>query len=223
MEFIQELHDSSSGYGYIYHKKVSLVAGKPEMLIEHSLKNVGTRAIHTSVYDHNFLVLDKQPTGTGFTITVPFAIHSDQPPEKDFAEIRKNQIVYLKTLAGQDVVATPIEGFGHSSDDYKVRIENGNVKAGMTTQRGSATGKDGALVHSHRACGRAVRRCICRARWPDQLEIRLRVLHAPARKRQITGPGSQSQPCLLDEVGLIVPQDTEEVRVPTGTLTTAGT
>ncbi len=52
------------------------------MLIEHSLKNVGTRPIHTSVYDHNFLVLDKQPTDPGFTITLPFTITSDHPPEK---------------------------------------------------------------------------------------------------------------------------------------------
>ena len=88
----------SSGYGYIYHKKVSLVAGKPQMLIEHSLKNAGTRAIHTSVYDHNFLVLDKQPTDAGFTITLPFTIAANPPIEKDLAEIRKNQIVYLKTL-----------------------------------------------------------------------------------------------------------------------------
>ena len=41
VEFTQELHDASSGYGYVYHKKLSLVAGKPQMLIEHSLKNVG--------------------------------------------------------------------------------------------------------------------------------------------------------------------------------------
>ena len=193
VEFIQELHDSSSGYGYIYRKKVSLVAGKPEMLIEHSLKNVGTRAIHTSVYDHNFLVLDKQPTGTGFTITVPFAIHSDEPPKKEFAEIRKNQIVYLKTLTGQDVVATPIEGFGHSSDDYKVRIENANVKAGMTISGDRPLAKMALWSIRSCACSRAVRRCLRRARWPDQLEICLRVLHAPPRKRQITGPGYQSQ------------------------------
>ncbi len=38
IEFTQELHDASSGYGYIYTKKISLVAGKPEMLIEHSLQ-----------------------------------------------------------------------------------------------------------------------------------------------------------------------------------------
>jgi hypothetical protein len=132
IEFTQELHDASSGYGYVYHKKISLVAGKPQMLIEHSLKNTGKRALHTSVYDHNFLVLDKQPTDAGFTITLPFTILADHPPEDGLAELRKNQIVYLKTLQGQDRVYTSIAGFGNRSDDYKVRIENTNVKAGMT-------------------------------------------------------------------------------------------
>ncbi len=100
MEFTQELHDSASGYGYVYWKKISLVADKPEMLIEHRLKNVGTRPIHTNVYDHNFLVLDKQPSNPAFTITLPFAITADPPVDKELAEVRKNQIVYLKTLGG---------------------------------------------------------------------------------------------------------------------------
>jgi hypothetical protein len=132
IEFIQELHDPSSGYGYIYRKKISLIAGKPEMSIEHSLKNVGTRSIHSSVYDHNFLVLDKQPTGPAFTVTLPFTVTSDHPPEQGLAEFRKNQMVYLKTLAGEDRVYTTIQGFNKSADDYKIRIENADVKAGMT-------------------------------------------------------------------------------------------
>jgi hypothetical protein len=132
IEFTQELHDASSGYGYIYHKKISLSAGKPEMWIEHNFSNTGTRAIHTTVYDHNFLVLDKRPTDAGYTITLPFTISSNHPPEKELAEIRKNQIVYLETLEGEQHVSTPIEGFGESSDDYKIRIENTNAKAGMT-------------------------------------------------------------------------------------------
>jgi hypothetical protein len=131
VEFTQELHNASSGYGYVYQKKLRLVDGKPVMVIEHSLKNTGTRAIHTSVYDHNFLVLNKQPTDAGFTITLPFAISSHPPVEKVLAEIRKNQVVYLKTLQGQDRVYTSIEGFGNTTDDYKVRIENSTVKAGM--------------------------------------------------------------------------------------------
>jgi hypothetical protein len=132
IEFTQELHDSPSGYGYIYWKKIGLVAGKPEMLIEHRLKNVGTRPIHTNVYDHNFLVLDKQPSGPAFTITLPFEVKADPPVDKELAEVRKNQIVYLKTLVGQDRVYTSITGFGNSPDEYKIHIDNTAVKAGMT-------------------------------------------------------------------------------------------
>lgn len=132
IEFIQELHDPSSGYGYVYHKKLSLAAGKPEMSIEHSFRNTGTRAIHSTVYNHNFLVLDHRPTDAGYTISLPFTISSHHPPEVGLAEFRGNQIVFLKTLEGEDRVYTTIEGFGNRPDDYRIRIENSNVKAGMT-------------------------------------------------------------------------------------------
>jgi hypothetical protein len=132
VEFTQELHNASSGYGYVYQKKLRLVAGKPVMVIEHSLKNTGTRALHSSVYDHNFLVLDKQPTDAGFTITFPFQLTVNPAPDKELAEVEKNQILYRKTLTGQDRVYFGIDGFGKSSDDYKIHIENKNVHAGMT-------------------------------------------------------------------------------------------
>jgi hypothetical protein len=130
--FTQELHDPSSGIGYVYRKRISVAADQPKMLIEHSLSNTGTHAIETSVYDHNFLVLDQQATGPGFTITFPFSLSSDEPPDKQLAELRANQIVYLKTLQGQETAYTTIQGFGRSSDDYKIRIENATVNAGMT-------------------------------------------------------------------------------------------
>lgn len=131
VEFTQELHDPVTGYGYVYQKKLSLVEGKPEMTIEHRLKNTGTRAIQTSVYDHNFLVLDKQPTNAGFTITFPFEVMANPMPDKELAEVQKNQVLYRKTLTGEDRVYFAIEGFGKNADDYKVHIENTNVHAGM--------------------------------------------------------------------------------------------
>jgi hypothetical protein len=131
VEFTQELHNTATGYGYIYQKKLRLVAGKPVMVIEHSLKNTGTHALHSNVYDHNFLVLDKQPTDAGYVITFPFALTVDPVPDKKSAEIAKNQILYRKTLVGEDRVYFSIEGFGKSKDDYKIRIENTNQKAGM--------------------------------------------------------------------------------------------
>jgi hypothetical protein len=134
VEFIQTLADASSGYGYVYRKTVQLTAGKPEMALRHSIKNTGKRPIKTSVYNHNFFVLDHQPPGPGVAITLPFQIESAHPPVKNLAEIRGNQIVYLATLKDHETVATPIEGFSNSPKDHHIQIENSTVGAGMTIQ-----------------------------------------------------------------------------------------
>jgi hypothetical protein len=134
--FTHELTDPSAGYGYIYRKVVRLVAGKPEMVLEHHLKNTGRRAIHGSVYGHNFLMLDRQTVGPDFTVTVPFQIHSPQPPNHEIAEIRGNQFIYRKPLVDRDVVYVQLQGFGDNPKDNEVRIENSGVGAG-TAIRGN--------------------------------------------------------------------------------------
>src|SRR5882724_7542177 len=53
IEFTQELSDTA-GYAYVYRKRVSLTAGKTEMVLEHSLKNTGKKIIASNVYNHNF-------------------------------------------------------------------------------------------------------------------------------------------------------------------------
>lgn len=131
VEFVQEVSDPTSGYAYVYRKTVRLTAGEPEMVLEHSLRNTGRRAIRTSTYNHNFLVLDHLPTGPDFTITLPFTVHADRPLNKDLAEIRGDEIVYLRRLEDQDRVATGIEGFRESPADYDIRIENRRAGAGM--------------------------------------------------------------------------------------------
>ena len=130
-EFTHELHDPASGYGYIYRKTVRLAEGKPEMVLEHSLKNTGRRLIESAVYNHNFLVLDKQAPGPDFAITVPFQIQTPHPLDRELAEIRGNQIVYLRTLEKEDLVQTPVWGFGDSPKDNEIRIENSKVGAGV--------------------------------------------------------------------------------------------
>jgi hypothetical protein len=131
VEFIQELMDPSTGYGYSYNKTVRLVNGKPEMVLEHSLRNTGRRPIDTSVYDHNFLVLDKQPVGPDFTIELPFEIKTEHPVDNGLAEVRGKRFVFLKTLKGKDTVAASFLGFGQSAADYSITIENSKVGAGM--------------------------------------------------------------------------------------------
>jgi hypothetical protein len=134
LELTQSLQDAGSGYAYVYQKSVRLTKGKAEMLLTHSLKNVGKRAIQTTVYNHNFLVLDHQPPGPGVTISVPFAIRTPKPFQSALAEVRGHQIMYLKTLEGHDTVAIPLEGFSGSPQDNRIRIENSQRGAGLSWQ-----------------------------------------------------------------------------------------
>ncbi|HEV2425789.1 MAG TPA: hypothetical protein VGZ29_13255 [Terriglobia bacterium] len=132
IEFTQELSDASSGYAYVYRKVIRLVEGKPEMVLEHHLKNTGRRTIHSDVYNHNFLVLDHQTPGPDFLITVPFQIRSPNPPGSALARIRGNEVVYSKILRSGDVMETLLEGFGDAARDNEIRIENRKVRAGLT-------------------------------------------------------------------------------------------
>ena len=129
IEFTQTLTDPQSGYGYVYQKTVSV--SRNEMTIRHRLRNTGSKPIDTNVYNHNFLRIDGIGPGPDYAITLPFAIQSHRPPDPASAEIRGNQIVYRKPLIGQDVVFTPIEGFGTDPKDYDVRIENNRSHAGL--------------------------------------------------------------------------------------------
>jgi len=131
VETVQTLSDPASGYGYEYRKTVRVSAGRPELVIEHSLRNTGKLPLQTNQYNHNFLVLDGAATGPEFTITVPFQIQPSQPPDPKDAEIRGNQIVYRKTLAGEDRVAFGIQGFGKEPKDYDVKVENTKTGAGF--------------------------------------------------------------------------------------------
>jgi hypothetical protein len=133
VEFVQTLNDRSSGYGYRYQKTVVLTPGKPEMVLRHSIRNTGSHSIETTVYNHNFLVLDGRPTEAGTTITTPFEIKSSQPPEAGLAEIRGRQIFYVARLKDHDTVATPIQGFSGTGDN-RFRIEDKALNAGIAVK-----------------------------------------------------------------------------------------
>ena len=131
IEFQQELSDPTSGYAYLYRKTIRLERGKPNMVIEHSLKNTGKKPIESSVYNHNFVVLDKQPPGPDFTFRVPFQIKSMRPLNNGVAEVRGNEIAYLRPLASKDQQAVLMQGFSNNASDSEIVIENRKVGAGV--------------------------------------------------------------------------------------------
>ncbi len=127
IEFTHEL-SSDTGYGYIYKKTVRLAKDKPVLSLEHTLRNTGRLAIETAVYDHNFFVMDGQPTGPGSVVRFPFEARATKSLQ-DLAEVRADQLVYLKELEKGQSVYTELEGFGPTARDYDIRLEN--RKAGM--------------------------------------------------------------------------------------------
>jgi len=117
-----DLSDKDTGYGYSYVKTVRLVPGKPQMVIEHVLKNTGTKPIETAVYCHNFLTL-----GTGnenVAITAPFNIIAAKPFTPGAAEVSGKTIRYLRAVKEGESVTSPISGFGGSASDYDFKVTN---------------------------------------------------------------------------------------------------
>lgn len=128
--FTQVVEDPSSGYAYQYTKVVQLVAGRPVMTLAHSLKNTGKKTIESDVYEHNFYMLDAQPTGPDVVIKFPFEVHATQDLH-GFAETRGNQFVYLKELTGRESAQSNLTGFGSDPKDYNISEENTKTGAGV--------------------------------------------------------------------------------------------
>jgi len=129
IEFVHEL-SSADGYGYVYRKTIRLTKGKPELVIEHSLKNTGRKAIETAQYNHNFFVIDREVVGPDIAVRFPFA--PKIPREfQNGGEVAGQEIKYTRELQKGESVASDVTGFGSSSKDYDIRIENRKTGAGV--------------------------------------------------------------------------------------------
>jgi hypothetical protein len=129
VEFVHE--HSWKDAGYVYSKILRLEPGKPELTLLHTLKNTGNRALETNVYNHNFFVIDQQPTGPDFTITFPFSL-SGECTNPSAAELQHNRIAYKRVLSkGETAMFAPLTGYGDNAKDNRVTIENSKTGAGV--------------------------------------------------------------------------------------------
>jgi hypothetical protein len=101
VEFLHEVK-GTSGYAYAYRKTVRLSKGKPELVLEHSLKNTGKQRIETPVYAHNF-----------------------------FVKVRGKEIAFLRELEKDERAMVPVAGFRDDPKDYDIRVENSKTGAGV--------------------------------------------------------------------------------------------
>jgi hypothetical protein len=132
--FTQNLH--AIGYGYVYEKTLSLVPGKPQLLITHRLRNTGSKPINTTVYDHNFL---KSIHGNGGTkIAFPFTLSAANPPPADLMRIQSNTLTYLRPMANKERISFLVTGFGKTAADYDFTIEDAVNGGGVRVQGNQA-------------------------------------------------------------------------------------
>jgi hypothetical protein len=130
VEFTQSVNDPGSGYAYEYTKTVRLVAGQPRMALEHRLRNTGAKVIASDVYEHNFYMIDKQPTGPDVVVRFPFEVHAASD-FRGFAETRGKELVYLKELGERQSAQSELTGFGADVKDYDISEENRRTGAGV--------------------------------------------------------------------------------------------
>jgi hypothetical protein len=128
--YIQTVDDA--GIAYVYTKTLELVPGKNQLLISHSLKNTGKTAIHTTVYDHNFLRL--VPGGDGLRVSFPFTVAAASPPDPGLLGISGNTLTYRRAMQSKERISFPITGFGAGAQDYDFRITDTATGASVHVQ-----------------------------------------------------------------------------------------
>ena len=130
LELIQEVADPRSGYAYRYTKRIELVPGAPRMILSHTLENRGTLAIHSTVYDHNFLTLDGQPTQAGLAVEVPFPIRSDAAAAD--AVIVGGRATLARAPDAHQSIRFAINGFGPDARDFRITVTSADGQAAVT-------------------------------------------------------------------------------------------
>jgi hypothetical protein len=129
VEFTQVIPDTL-GYAYEYTKTVRLTAGKPQLVLDHRLRNTGRKIIETSVYEHNFYMLDGLPSGPDVVVKFPFEVHA-VANLNGRAETRGNELVYLQELPPGPSVYSELQGYGSTAKDYDIRVENRKAGIGV--------------------------------------------------------------------------------------------
>ena len=133
--FIQTLR-SPIGISYVYEKTLKLANHEPVLLVEHHFRNIGNKQIVSEVYNHDFYMIDKTPTGPGMVVHFNFV---PQPKTSlgPLARIDGQDLVYLRDLSsqgsgtGQAHVSSYLTGYSDKPSDYDFRVENKNTGVGV--------------------------------------------------------------------------------------------
>ena len=93
---------SALGYGYVYTKTIKLNKKQPGFTIEHTLKNTGTKRIQCDQFNHNFFIIDGEPSGPNLELEFPFALSTDSDL-KGLVKFEDKKLVFLQPFVKTSV------------------------------------------------------------------------------------------------------------------------
>jgi hypothetical protein len=105
-------------WGYAYTKRITLDAGGPGFVLAHTLANTGEWTIDTTVYNHNFILLDDRPVGPAYRVTFPFEVRPRGA--KGPVEFRGHDLVIAEPLKGS--IWTALAGSSPAADENRVTV-----------------------------------------------------------------------------------------------------
>jgi hypothetical protein len=130
-DFIEFKHtlNGPRGMAYVYTKTITLTRNPPGFTIGHVLENTGTAMIDTTQYNHNFFVMDRQPSGPDFTLRFPFELKATHGV-KGALDFEGRELTFGATLENQHGSIT-LEGFGPDVKDHAMVLENRKLGVGV--------------------------------------------------------------------------------------------
>lgn len=128
ISFSHELN-TDIGYSYIYQKRIKLKVDG--FIIEHELQNTGELPIETDQFNHNFFMIDGEPSGKAFSISFPYPVSTEDDP-KGFVELKDNEIRFIRDLKGDDSFFLLLQGYSQEISDHQVTVQNHKSGAGLT-------------------------------------------------------------------------------------------
>jgi hypothetical protein len=114
----------------VYKKNLKLDKNAPVLLLEHELKNTGTKTIEMDVYDHDFFMVDGATTGPDMVVHFPFEPKAEKTLQHG-GKIVGNDIMYEQELQPKQSVTSFITGFSDKVSDYDFSLENHKTGVGV--------------------------------------------------------------------------------------------
>lgn len=132
MAHFEHTVEGPRGWGYHYTKAITLVDDAPVLNITRTLKNTGTKTIHTTHYNHNFLTFDGR-SGIGPDYRLQFAWPLRAVEWKDDGPLRiDGSMLYVdRPVREKESLWALLEGYGPTPEHHGVRVFDPVTRMGI--------------------------------------------------------------------------------------------